>query len=355
LTEDDAVISNFVLCSGCSRHFRMRDATCPFCGAAVELAHTRPRPAALPPGAARSRRHAVAMLAGGMVACSSSFTTTGVTSDQDGGGLGDGGSGSGGRSSGGVSSTGGRALGGGTSTGGRATGGSGAGGVSGSGSGGVATGGVAAGGAMNSGGIGGGQPCAGATNPTGVLCRTYQDCTNAGNTGGFAVAYAGCALSVPPRGCGNPTFQPQECTTDANCANGGVCQTTTCGGHVCAVCDPATCNGANTCVNGSCVPRPCNEVGAAPCPTGFVCNPNDPTAPGTGCVPAHCTSGADCEPGYDCSASAPGKGCVHRPCTVDTDCACGYCVNAFCEATLAFCYQIVATPYGCVWPDEELV
>jgi hypothetical protein len=53
--------------------------------------------------------------------------------------------------------------------------------------------------------------------------------------------------------------------------------------------------------------------------------------------------------------TAPGKGCVHRPCTVDTDCACGYCVNGFCEATAGFCYTIVALPYGCVWPDEELV
>jgi len=30
-------------------------------------------------------------------------------------------------------------------------------------------------------------------------------------------------------------------------------------------------------------------------------------------------------------------------------------VNSRCEETLGFCYQIVAMPYGCVWPDEELV
>jgi hypothetical protein len=41
---------------------------------------------------------------------------------------------------------------------------------------------------------------------------------------------------------------------------------------------------------------------------------------------------------------------------VDADCGgCGYCVVGRCEATLGICYQQIATPYGCVWPDEELV
>jgi hypothetical protein len=349
--EVHAVITNLVLCSGCERHFRLREPRCPFCGAPADSAQARPRPALLPAGASRSRRHAAALLAGGMVACSSDFTTTAKIGDTDGGGLGAGGSGTGERSAGGGTSTGGRAMGGGTSTGGQvingtggtAAGGTGTGGVSGSGSGGIATG-----GALNTGGIGGGQTCAGATNPTGLLCRTNQECSAAGN-------YIGCYLSAPPRGCGNPTFQPQQCTADANCGDGGVCQTTTCGGHLCAFCSPSTCSGASKCVSGSCVAKRCDEAGAAPCPTGFVCNPNDPTASSTGCIPVHCTSASDCDPGYDCVTSAPGKGCVHRPCTADGDCACGYCVNTFCEATLGFCYQIIATPYGCVWPDEELV
>ena len=278
-----------------------------------------------------------------MVACSGNFTSTARTTDTDGGGLGGGGSGSGGRSAGGMTSTGGRVING---TGATAAGGLGAGGVSGSGSGGVA---------MGSGGVGGGRTCAGATNPTGTLCRTSQDCTAAG-TGGFTGGFWSCYMSVPARGCGNPTFLPQECTVDANCADAGVCQTITCGGHVCAApCGPGLCIGTDSCVNGVCTPRRCDAAGAAPCDPGFVCNPTDPTASALGCVPEHCTSGADCEAGYDCSPSAPGTGCVHRPCTVDAECACGYCVNAYCEATLGFCYQIIAMPYGCVWPDEELV
>jgi hypothetical protein len=93
------MISTLVLCSACLRHFRQRDAACPFCGAPSSLARARPRPVPLAPGASRSRRHAAgaALLAGGtMVACAGDFTTTAKTGPGD-GGLGDGGSGTGGR------------------------------------------------------------------------------------------------------------------------------------------------------------------------------------------------------------------------------------------------------------------
>jgi hypothetical protein len=53
--------------------------------------------------------------------------------------------------------------------------------------------------------------------------------------------------------------------------------------------------------------------------------------------------------------SAPANGCVTRPCTTDGECDCGYCVNSACRPTLGFCYEMLAMPYGCVWPDEELV
>jgi hypothetical protein len=243
-------------------------------------------------------------------------------------------------------------------TGGRATGGGlGPGGISGGGVSGA--GGFSAGGVNGAGGIGVGRTCAGATNPTGTLCRTAADCTGAGGAiGGFGPWY--CYMTVPPRGCGNPSFLPQQCNwpnpNGSNCPDGGVCQTIECGGHICvAPCDPSTCTGTKACVSGFCTDKRCDEPGAAPCAAGFECKPTDPTASTLGCVPSHCTTASDCGDGYDCSATAPGKGCVHRACTVDTDCACGYCVNSFCEATPGFCYQIVATPYGCVWPDEELV
>ena len=288
-----------------------------------------------------------------MVACSGEFTSTAGTTDKDGGGgTGSGSSGTGGRSAGGGANTGGRLNG----TGGRAGGGGlGPGGVAGANTGGFSTGGILGNGGI--GGFAGGRTCAGATNPAGTPCRTPGDCTGAVvPPGGFGPWY--CYLSQPIRSCGNPNFQPQECNWGGltNCADGGICQTTDCGGHLCiAPCDPAVCNGTSACVNGVCTPKRCDEAGAAPCAADFECKPTDPTASTLGCVPIHCTTASDCDPGYDCSASATGKGCVHRPCTVDTDCDCGYCVNAYCEATLGFCYQIVATPYGCVWPDEELV
>lgn len=289
-----------------------------------------------------------------MVACSADFTSTSQIGDKDGGNGGSGNAGTGGRSAGGGTSTGGRLNG----TGGRSTGGGfGTGGVSGAGAGGFSTGGIII---VGDGGFGGSHTCNGATNPTGTPCRTPQDCTAngaGGIIGGIGPWY--CNMTGPSRGCGNPTFLPQECNWPplaTNCPDGGICQTTDCGGHICtAPCDPAVCNGTSACVNGLCTPKRCDEAGAAPCQAGFECKPTDPTASTLGCVPIHCTTASDCDPGYDCSAAATGKGCVHRPCTIDTECDCGYCVNAYCEATLGFCYQIVATPYGCVWPDEELV
>jgi hypothetical protein len=95
--------------------------------------------------------------------------------------------------------------------------------------------------------------------------------------------------------------------------------------------------------------------GAAACGPHEVCDVGAPGASATGCAPVHCTDADPCEENQDCVATQQGRGCVTRPCTTDSECDCGYCVNAQCQATLGFCYQIVATPYGCVWPDEELV
>jgi hypothetical protein len=83
-----------------------------------------------------------------------------------------------------------------------------------------------------------------------------------------------------------------------------------------------------------------------------------PTAQGagpTGCAVVHCGPDVPCKDGYDCTTTGAGDGCVQRACARDADCTCGYCVNGRCEPTLGYCYEIIATPYGCVWPDEELV
>jgi hypothetical protein len=123
-----------------------------------------------------------------------------------------------------------------------------------------------------------------------------------------------------------------------------------------AACTDGSCAETRSCIDGQCVLKRCDEPGAAPCAAGFECNPSASGASAQGCVQVHCSSGmAACADGYDCVATAPGDGCVHRACSTDADCECGYCVNAHCEPTLGFCYEIVAMPYGCVWPDEELV
>ena len=223
------------------------------------------------------------------------------------------------------------------STGGRASGGASSGGR-------VSTGGTASGGASGAGGVGEARhPCMGSTDPNAgyPLCRTTNDCTG----------LAQCVLSVPSRTC---RFLPTSCMSDMECAAGTVCQLVDCNYRLCSTPCTTSCPAGATCTNQHCVPTPCDSPGGA-CPEGSICKPNDPSADEHGCFVPHCGKASDCKPNYDCVASAAGSGCVQHPCKVDGDCACGYCVNALCEPTLGFCYEMIAMPYGCVWPDEELV
>jgi hypothetical protein len=194
---------------------------------------------------------------------------------------------------------------------------------------------------------GGGVACEGATEPaTGTLCRQTADCTGAQM----------CVLQQPTGGCGNPTFLPQLCQVDADCPNSGACLTDMCGGHTCApACDSSVCTGTDECIDNRCTPKVCDQPGAATCPAGTECAPTSPTASPMGCAAVHCSSGAACPANFDCVATAPGNGCVPRTCSADLECDCGYCVNTRCAATRGFCYEIVAMPYGCVWPYEEVV
>jgi hypothetical protein len=154
-----------------------------------------------------------------------------------------------------------------------------------------------------------------------------------------------------------PGLQPRQCTVNTDCPTAGyVCETNTCGGTFCArPCTMDTCTGVNECVNDKCVPKRCDAPGATPCGDAAECKPGDPNASQTGCVPLRCGTALKCQDGYDCTTTGAGNGCVQRTCAADGDCSCGYCVNSRCEATLGYCYEIIAMPYGCVWPDEELV
>ena len=355
---------NLVLCSACHRHFRDRDAVCPFCGASAASAVAPRAVSGLAPGASRSRRYAVsaAFLAGSaMFACGETSNGGGDASNAGTGGeemqgsTGGASSGQGGSKSnqgGSKSNQGGSAAGSGGASAG--AGGEDTGGVTTSSGGKTqSTGGVTgSGGAAASGGSD--------TQPTGRACEGYDDRNGCHSVDECSSSPAGigsvsCVLVEPPRSCGNPQFQPR--CPEEGCGDGQVCVAEACGSRCQAACTETSCEAGNECVDGLCQPLPCSET-QVPCPDGFECD-FDATGPGNHCAPVHCESGDyECEPWQDC-AQLPGRdvhGCVAHQCMVDSDCGtCGYCVNAQCAPQLGICYQMVAMPYGCVWPDEELM
>jgi hypothetical protein len=378
-------LQNLVLCSACHRHFRARDGACPFCGASVALASAPRAFSVLGPGASRSRRYAASAA---FLASSAAFAC-GETSNDDGNPLNNAGTGgertqsTGGASSGqggsktgqGGSKTGqggsnageggiGEAGSGAATTGGATTS---TGGIGEAGSGGAATGGATTstgGRTTTTGGAtaAGGNASAGSagTNATGRACEGYDDrngCHSAeacfAQPGG--IGSVSCVLVAPPRSCGNPMFQPQ--CPDQGCGDGLLCVQQDCGSQCVPECTNTSCPAGSGCVDGQCEALPCSET-QVPCPDGYECD-FDATGPGNHCVAVRCDTGNfECEPWQDC-AQRPGvdaHGCVPHECTADADCGtCGYCVEQRCAPQLGICYQIVAMPYGCVWPDEELL
>jgi hypothetical protein len=213
------------------------------------------------------------------------------------------------------------------------------------------TGGTNASGGTTSGGGGGlatGRACDGFNDRAG--CRTAADCTPLQGT----IEPPTCVMVQPAQGCGNPTFLPS--CPEAGCPSGQVCRPLTCGEECQPACDDSTCSGTNHCVNDLCQPKPCDEGGLA-CPDGYECDPAATQFP-THCAPISCNDGQECDVWRTCGEGVPldAHGCGPIACTADTDCGdCGYCVNGACEPTLGICYQLLAMPYGCVWPDEELL
>lgn len=111
-----------------------------------------------------------------------------------------------------------------------------------------------------------------------------------------------------------------------------------------------------------CAPLRCDEAGGPACGEGYDCAPEADNAIGAGCAPTSCDAGWSCAPWKKCDpsssdGSADIHGCADQSCTEDSDCECGFCVNSACSPEPYTCWvpEIVATPYGCVWPDDEWV
>jgi hypothetical protein len=149
------------------------------------------------------------------------------------------------------------------------------------------------------------------------------------------------------------------CPVDG-CGEGQICVTLdSCGSSTCqAECSDETCTTPNHCVDGLCRAMPCDMDGAAECAEGFRCDPTL-TNSANGCVPIRCSENPDACASWQSCQEAGGDpfGCEAKPCGVDEDCGeCGYCMSGACAPVLGTCYQeLPAMPYGCVWPDEELV
>jgi len=205
-----------------------------------------------------------------------------------------------------------------------------------------------------------GQACEGFTESTvGALCRNPAECPPSPGMDAY---------------CYQSEFRPNTYRSSAAAATVSPCaDDDSCGAN--SVCVPAgdgvsRCTGAcqvggdecdetRTCVGGGCIPKACDQEGAVECGDGFDCRPGAEGQDPAGCVPQSCLTGFECWAGHDCDPGADGatpQGCVQRKCTEDSDCDCGYCMGTGCVPTLGYCeYDVPAMPYGCVWPDEELV
>lgn len=104
----------------------------------------------------------------------------------------------------------------------------------------------------------------------------------------------------------------------------------------------------------------CDEAAATPCLDGYECSPVSAKADAAGCIPSLCNAGWTCSPWQQCDpaqSDADLHGCGVQECTTDANCGCGFCTNGVCVPQQSYCFvpEIVATPYGSVWPDDEWV
>ncbi|HKP58555.1 MAG TPA: hypothetical protein VJV78_17635 [Polyangiales bacterium] len=175
-------------------------------------------------------------------------------------------------------------------------------------------------------------------------CTRQEDC--AGLLNGQAV----CSAAPPPiSGCG-PVGPRVECPSLQECSAAEACVVDACGGSKCKPsCAVTGCGDTERCHGGICVPKRCDEAGAAPCPDRFKCDPTSSTmAEARGCRPVRCDQGAPCAQGWDCMPGSgqpsDAHGCKHRTCTKAADCDCGSCVVGFCEPFPGACFSNVRPP-----------
>ncbi len=102
--------------------------------------------------------------------------------------------------------------------------------------------------------------------------------------------------------CGACVQVTGECTTDAQCQAGSICEPV-----------PCACETAKRCVSGC-------DSGGAPCSTGQTCKAGR-------CAAATCTADAQCPAFFACTSPT---GCTRVKCLANLDCKGGFCVNGEC-------------------------
>ena len=129
--------------------------------------------------------------------------------------------------------------------------------------------------------------------PQPPCCQAQSDC-------------AGIGDCVPPGSdapaCGVCNQDPGNCTMDADCPRGQICEPI-----------PCSCEGRSHCVPG------CTKD--TDCPVGSVCGQGDHPR----CEPQPCDADRPCPEDFDCTGGA----CQRRACTQDLDCD-HYCVLGAC-------------------------
>jgi len=175
----------------------------------------------------------------------------------------------------------------------------------------------------------------------------------------------GCARVKCDEANGPECSQGATCRPDDELANVVGCAPMVCdepGAAQCPefyACRPNDENASSGVGTRGCAPIPCDQPGGYECGENWSCLPDHPSATVVGCTVTPCDMGWQCDPWRQCNLepASDGHGCADIPCTADADCPCGFCFDGRCAPEQPTCVvpEIIANPYGCVWPDDEFV